>query len=108
VFLNTRKPSLEIFKYDGESYLPGATFRIARIEDGSHYLDRITGPDGSIRIDGLDPGVYSVVETSAPFTHVLNTTEYHVELFPGRTSTLVVYNQKKPNLCIVKTDADTG
>ena len=39
---------------------------------------------------------------------LLNDTEYHVELFPGKDSTLVVNNEKKPNLKIVKTDAMTG
>ena len=39
---------------------------------------------------------------------MLNGTEYHVELFPGKDSTLVVNNEKKPNLKIVKTDAVTG
>ena len=44
VFTNTPKPSIEVVKYDPNTgkYLPGATFRIARIEDGSHYLDRVT------------------------------------------------------------------
>ena len=39
VFTNTRKPSFKLVKLDsltGER-LPGATFRIAKVEDGSHY-----------------------------------------------------------------------
>jgi uncharacterized surface anchored protein len=39
---------------------------------------------------------------------VLNDTEYHVELFPGRTSSLVINNENKPDLQIIKRDADTG
>jgi len=66
VFTNTKKPSLEILKWDGKNYLSGATFRIARIEDGAHYLDRITDTEGRILIDGLEPGVYSVQEISPP------------------------------------------
>ncbi|MDR3277308.1 MAG: Cys-Gln thioester bond-forming surface protein, partial [Oscillospiraceae bacterium] len=110
VFTNTKKPTLEIIKYDPNLgvYLPGASFRIARIEDGAHYLDRVSGADGRVVIEGLNPGIYSVVETAAPSGYVLNPTEYHVQLFPGRTSTLVVNNEKKPNLLIVKTDAITG
>lgn len=97
-------------KYDAEndSYLAGATFRIAKIEDGSHYLDRVTDTNGRISISDLEPGVYSVKEIAAPSGYVLNDTEYHVELFPGKDSTLVVNNEKKPNLKIVKTDAVTG
>jgi uncharacterized surface anchored protein len=52
--------------------------------------------------------MYSVTELAAPENYVANPTEWHVELFPGRTSTLVVNNEKKPNLKIVKLDAKTG
>lgn len=110
VFTNTEKPVLSVVKYDAEndSYLAGATFRIAKIEDGSHYLDRVTDTNGHISISDLEPGVYSVKEIAAPSGYVLNGTEYHVELFPGKDSTLVVNNEKKPNLKIVKNDAVTG
>lgn len=110
VFTNTKKPSIEIVKYDPQTgkYLAGATFRIARIEDGSHYLDRVTDTQGRIRIDDLEPGVYSAQEMSAPSGYILDPTEYHVELFPGKTSELVVNNEKKPDLKIVKTDAISG
>ena len=110
VFTNTEKPVLSVVKYDAENdtYLAGATFRIAKIEDGSHYLDRVTNTNGRISISDLEPGVYSVKEIAAPSGYVLNDTEYHAELFPGKDSTLVVNNEKKPNLKIVKTDAVTG
>ena len=108
VFTNTRKPILEVRKYDGTNFLPGATFRIARIADGSHYLDRITDENGRIRIDGLEPGIYSVREMSPPPNYILNETEYHIELFPGKTSQLVVNNVRKPGLRILKVDIVTG
>ena len=110
VFTDTHKPTLSIAKYDSErnKLLSGATFRIVRIEDGTHYLDRITDTEGSITITGLDPGVYSVKELAAPSGYVKNDAEYHVELFAGQTSQLVVTNQEKPDLKIVKRDADTG
>lgn len=110
VFTNTRKPALEIVKYDPQhdKYLAGATFRVARIEDGTHYLDKVTGVDGRIRLDDLEPGVYSVQELAAPEGYCLNDTEYHVELFDGKTSQLVVNNEEKPHLQIIKTDANTG
>ena len=110
VFTNTTKPSLTVVKYDPDAnkYLPGATFRIVRIEDGSHYLDRVTDTQGRISVSDLEPGVYSVQEIAAPAGYILNSTEYHVELFPGRNSELVVTNRAKPSLKIVKTDAITG
>ena len=110
VFTNTPKPSLVIVKYDPNTgeYLAGATFRIAKIEDGTHYLDRVTGTDGRITLSDLEPGVWSVLELSAPSGYVKNETEFHVELFAGKESQLVVENQAKPDLKIVKTDAITG
>lgn len=59
VFTDSKKPSLVIVKYDPDSgeYLAGASFRIAKIEDGSHYLDRITDTQGRVLISDLDPGV---------------------------------------------------
>lgn len=110
VFTDTPMPSLTVIKYDPNTgdYLAGATFRIAKIEDGSHYLDRVTDTKGRITISGLEPGVYSVQEQAAPSGYVLNDTEYHVELFPGKESELVVINEAKPDLKIVKTDAVTG
>lgn len=110
VFTDTPKPSLTVVKYDPQNnkYLAGATFRIAAVADGSHYLDRVTDTQGRITITDLEPGVYSIQETAAPAGYVLNPTEYHVELFPGKGSELVVVNEAKPDLQIVKTDAITG
>ena len=110
VFTDTPKPSLTVVKYDPNTgkFLPGATFKISKVEDGSHYLDRVTDTQGRITIDKLEPGVYSVQETGAPEGYILNDTEYHVELFPGKNSELVVVNEAKPDLRIVKTDAISG
>ena len=109
VFTNTIKPSIQIVKLSSDgSPLSGVTFRIAKIEDGSHYLDRTTNAQGEILISDLEPGVYSVKETATTADHILDIREYHVELFPGKTSTLVVENQKRPNLIVYKHDADTG
>lgn len=110
VFTNTQKPSFRLVKLDSFTGEPlgGATFRIAKIEDGTHYLDRVTDANGEINIADLDPGVYSVQEMTAPEGYVKDSHEYHVELFPGITSELVVSNDRKPNLEIVKTDAISG
>ena len=110
VFTNTRMPSFRLVKLDSfnSEGLPGATFRIAKIEDGTHYLDRITDTKGEINISDLEPGVYSIIEMDAPEGYVKDLREYHVELFPGQTSELVVSNDRMPNLEILKTDAITG
>ena len=110
VFTNTRMPSFRLVKLDSFNSEPlsGATFRIAKIEDGTHYLDRVTDTNGEINISDLEPGVYSVIEMDAPEGYVKDKREYHVELFPGQTSELVVSNDRMPNLEILKTDAITG
>ena len=109
VFTNSIKPTIEIIKLSSDgSRLAGVTFRIAKIKDGSHYLDRTTNAQGEISISDLEPGVYSVKETATTADHIIDLREYHVELFPGKTSTLVVENQIRPNLYVYKHDADTG
>ena len=109
VFTNSIRPTIHVVKLSSDGTpLPGVAFRIARIADGSHYLDRVTDQNGEITISNLDPGVYSVRETSTTADHVLDLREFHVELFAGKTSTLVVENQKRPNLIVYKYDADTG
>lgn len=110
VFTDTRKPSFSLVKLDSltGNRLPGATFRIAKVEDGTRYLDRVTDVNGEINVSGLEPGVYSVSELSAPEGYIPAPMEYHVELVPGQTARLVLSNDQKPDLKIVKRDADTG
>ena len=109
VFTNSVQPSLHLIKLSADgSRLAGVTFRIARIEDGSHYLDRTTDENGEILISGLEPGVYSVKELDTVSDHIIDPVEHHVELFPGKTSTIILENDIRPNLTVVKRDADTG
>ena len=109
VFTNSKLPSLHLHKESADGTpLGGVTYRLSKIEDGSRYLDRTTGPDGSICWEGLEPGVYSLQEVSTVSDHILDPTEYHVELFPGKDATICLQNDKRPNLTIHKSDADTG
>ena len=109
VFTNSIKPSLHLIKLSSDgARLAGVTFRIAKIEDGAHYLDRTTNEQGEILISDLEPGVYSIRETATLGDHLLDPTEHHVELFPGQTSTIVLENDRRPSLTIHKNDADTG
>ncbi len=84
------------------------TYRLAKIEDGSRYLDRTSSSTGEICWEGLEPGVYSLQEVSTVSDHILDPTEYHVELFPGKDATICLQNDRRPNLTVVKRDADTG
>ena len=107
VFTNSKLPSLYLYKESADGTpLGGVTYRLAKIEDGSRYLDRTTSNTGEIVWEGLEPGVYSLQEVSTVSNHLLDTTEYHVELFAGRDSTICLQNDKRPNLTIWKFDAD--
>ena len=109
VFTNHRQPSVHLIKRSADGTpLAGVTYRLTRIEDGSRYLERTTSTAGEITWEGLEPGVYSLVEVSTLPTHILDETEYHVELFPGKVSEVVLTNDRRPNLTIHKTDADDG
>ena len=109
VFTNSKMPSLHLYKESADGTpLGGVTYRLAKIEDGGHYLDRITGPDGTITWEGLEPGVYSLVETATVSDHILDTRKHHVQLFPGRDGTIVLQNDRRPDLTIHKSDADTS
>ena len=107
VFTNSKLPTLYLYKESADgSPLAGVTYRLAKIEDGSRYLDRTTSGTGEIVWEGLEPGVYSLQEVSTVSDHLLDTTEYHVELFPGQDSTICLQNDKRPSLTIWKFDAD--
>ncbi len=109
IFTNSRLPSLRLIKTSaGGGPLPGVSFRLTKIEDGSRYLDRITSSTGEILWEGLEPGVFSLQEIATVSDHIRDLKEYHVELFPGKTSEIVLKNDKRPNLIVYKHDADTG
>ena len=109
VFTDTKRPKLIVEKRSAKDGTPlaGATFRIAPIDDPDSFVNKVTDDQGRITLEGLDAGVYSVLEVSAPEGYVLNATEYHVKLKPGETSTVIVENEKRPALRIVKYDAQT-
>ena len=109
VFTNSKKPSLYLLKTSSDGTpMEGVSFRLAKIEDGTHYLDRKTSATGEILWEGLEPGVYSLVETATLNDHILSMKEHHIELFPRKTSEIVLENHKRPNLYVYKNDADDG
>ena len=85
VFTNSKLPSLHLYKESADGTpMGGVTYRLSKIEDGSRYLDRTNFQHRRDRLGG--PGVLasnSLQEVSTVSDHLLDTTEYHVELFPG-------------------------
>ena len=109
VFTNFMLPSLHLLKVDSLGKLvAGASYRLAKIEDGSRYLDRTTSSTGEILWEGLEPGVYSLVETATRSNLILDLKEYHVQLFPGKTSEIVLENHIRPNLIVYKYTTGTA
>ena len=114
VFTNSKLPSIHLIKLDWKGDpLPGVTFRLSKIADGTNYLDRTTNENGEILWEALDCSadedtVYSLKELSTVTTHILDPREYHIQVFPGKTSTKVLQNDRRSTLYIHKTDADTG
>ena len=108
VFTNSKLPSLYLYKESADgSPLAGVTYRLSKIEDGSRYLDRTTSSTGEICWEGLEPGVYSLQEVSTGSDHILDPTEYHVELFPGKDSTICLQNDKRPTVTVQKENSIT-
>lgn len=96
VFTNSKLPSLHLYKESADGTpLGGVTYRLAKIEDGSRYLDRTSSSTGEICWEGLEPGVYSLQEVSTVSDHILDPKEYHVELFPGKDSTICLQNDRR-------------
>ena len=109
IFTNSALPSLCLKKLSADGTpLAGVSFRLSKIEDGSYYLDRTTNTAGEILWEDLTPGIWSLREIATVNDHILDTQEYHIELFAGKMSTKVLQNQRRPNLTVWKHDADTG
>ena len=73
--------------------------------NGKHVTDSA----GSIRIDGIDPGVTLIVkETRAKSGYILDDTPQAIQIKSGETVTLEFRNQPKGRLTITKKDAITG
>lgn len=109
---NDKKGSLIIVKRDVDDgrLLPGTTFAVTNIGTG-HTQSVTTGADGTVRIDGLDPGDYRVEETNPPQYYVLSKNPIQtVKILDGSTETvsLEFFNEAYTGLKIIKVDAQDG
>lgn len=66
--------------YGDNIFLKGAEFSLNGVSDYDTNTEKtgISGSDGIVTIDGLEPGTYQLQETKAPKDHDLNTTIYTV------------------------------
>lgn len=106
-FRNEPWTGLTICKVDKTNTkgLPGAIFKLYKgsEEDPKAYLgDWETGENGSVTIQKLEPGYYTIVESQAPYEYLLDQ-EHHVQTIKikpeevNRNITVVFQNLPKPN-----------
>lgn len=117
-FENEPWTGLTIKKVDATNAegLPGAIFKVYKgsEEDPKAYLgDWQSGENGSVTIQNLEPGYYTIVESQAPYGYLLD--EEHrvqtIEIKPDAVDenlTIVFQNEPKPKLLIEKVDEATG
>lgn len=108
VFRDFQKPRLQIEKIDELTgkRLPGAVFKVAK-KDGVKYTEVTTDENGVALLEGLDVAWYVVTEIRSPNGYLLDNTPHLIQLEAGKTATLVVTNQAKPSLKILKLDSMT-
>lgn len=66
--------------------ISGVTFTL-NYADGPTITTEPTGEDGTVTIENLLPGVYTVTEQSVPEGYILDTTPQQVTLEPNRDAT---------------------
>lgn len=86
--------SIEIWKTDDSNEgLELAVFDLIDADGQLVYDDLVTDPDGRVKVEGLAPGDYSLIETAAPDGYVLAEEPVAVTItdeFEGRPETLIV------------------
>lgn len=111
VFGNDGETTLYIRKEDAQTRLPVADAVFELRKANGEIVERrlVTGPDGLVSLDGLEPGDYIVKEIEAPPGYLLaEDTEQIVNLKAGETETVLFRNNKPGGVAILKQDAISG
>ena len=102
-FNSTQKGDLKIVKTSDDGNVSGITFTI---QGGSVNQTVTTGPDGTITVEGLTAGTYTVTET-VPAGYTNSAASQSVTVVNGQTATVSFHNSLRTgNLKIVKTSED--
>ena len=106
---NRSKPGLLIKKYDEDTglSLENAEFSIAK-KGGAIVHEGMTDKAGQIRLEGLDPGWYTITELAPPKGYLIATESKDVYLEPNKCVEIKFDNRLRPSLQIMKIDAQTG
>ena len=105
---NHRMPNLTIRKVDQQSGkgISGVTLRITK-EGAKEFQDVVTGADGMFVLEHITPGWYIITEQRVPESHILDQTPHYIEVKADQDTEIVIKNQAKPSLRILKTDSST-
>ena len=102
--LEIKAGTLQLVKTSEDGEVSGIPFHIA---GGGIQIDVVTGPEGTIRVDNLQAGNYTVTE-QAPDKYVQPESQ-QVTIYPGRTSSVNFSNiLKKFTVEMEKVDSVTG
>lgn len=103
--------NLEILKADRETGegLTGAEFTITGLTDTNYSKTVRTSDNGKVRVEGIPYGEYKVVETKAPISHVLDTTEHKFNIDKDGKEVKIKHLNRinKGYVEIIKTDGET-
>ncbi|MDR1703235.1 MAG: hypothetical protein LBS19_00935, partial [Clostridiales bacterium] len=108
-FSDWTKPGIVIKKYDEKTGQPlaDAEFSVA-VKGGNIVFEGMTDGSGLIKVEGLDPGWYTVSEMAAPDGYLIVSPFKDVLLEEGKTVEVKFDNRPRPSLVIKKLDAQTG
>jgi len=100
---------LHIVKIDSLTKEPmeGVSFRVSE-KDGRTIGTYKTDAQGSILVENLQPGWYTIRETDTLDGYILDETPRDVEFVWGQLITVEFTNDRKAQLLVKKVDADTG
>ena len=107
-FVNDPLAQITIQKLDANDGAPvSAVFDVYR---DTQRIDTVR-VDGTATLTGLTEGTYTFVEVSCPGNYILDSTPHSIHVSPGDNATinydLIVPNQRKPGLEILKYDLAT-
>ncbi len=108
-FMNNPYGSLKIKKIDaitGEP-LEGATLKVSN-PFFDYEQELTTGADGTITIENLKQGSYTISEIQAPNGYILSNETKVAVVKWGEETTITYENQPKTSLVITKIDSETG
>ncbi len=108
--VSTNTGKIQIKKIDSETLksIEGVTFGLYG-KDGKEVAKTVTNKEGIATFQGVYQGSYKLKELSTNKNYILNDTQFNVDVFYNKTTTLEIENEhKKGNIKIYKVDKDNN